>query len=386
MPAVMANIMDYLACEFRTFEELPFGAVDALVLSQFCMVRMEVILPPMREESTLGGRAAARLRAMLPGKHGAQFKDALMAEYYSNLFTGLVPEKVKALTLALAASPRFREMRLSECASVFDEEHSTQFAALSFTYKNKFSFVGFRGTDCSFAGWREDFNMAYMDSVPSQERAVRYLEAVAPRLPGALMVGGHSKGGNLAMYAVAKCSAKVRERIQRVYALDAPGFREAALSDEEEQRLAPLLERIVPQESLIGMLMKYPAPYCVVESNGVGVWQHDPFTWQLDGSSFVQRARLAPSALFTADVIDRWLAHYSDEEAEILVNALFNAMKSSGAKDFSDVLSFGPQTFAMLRDAAKNTPESQRAVLLDAVSNLVEVAAKRAFSPGGTKD
>ena len=146
----MKTIMDYLATEFATFEEVPFCAVDALVLSEFCMVRMEKVMPPMREEKTLGGIAAARLRSVLASQRGLRFKDALLAEYYDEMFVGLVPHKIKDLMLALAASPRFRDMHMSECASVFDEKNNTQFSALSFSYKSKFAFVGFReiSTNC----------------------------------------------------------------------------------------------------------------------------------------------------------------------------------------------------------------------------------------------
>lgn len=375
----MRTIMDYLATEFATFEQVPFCAVDALVLSEFCMTRMERVLPPMKDEASIGGRAAARLRAVFPGKRGVRFKDALMAEHFDGMFTGLVPEKVKGLMFALAASPRFRDMRMEECASVFDEDERTQFAALSFSYKNEFAFVGFRGTDCSFTGWREDFDMAYMDRVPAQESAARYLDAVAARLPKRLYVGGHSKGGNLAMYAVAKCAAKVRGRVERVFSFDAPGFRRGVLAEEEWRVLASKVERYVPRESLIGMLMEHPVPCAVVQSNLAGAWQHDPFSWGVEGFDFARCDGLSSSARFTHDVVDRWLARYDEEQARAIVDALFEAMKAGGAQDFSVMLKFGPQTLGMLRDAAKNTDEKTRATLMAALGDLAEAAARRAW-------
>lgn len=375
----MRTIMDYLAEEFATFDEVPFCAVDALVLSEFCMVRMECLLPPMRGEETIARRASARLKALVTGERGVRFKDALVAEHFDGMFTGLVPEKIKELMFALAASPRFRDVELSECASVFDEEARTQFAALSFSYKNEFAFVGFRGTDCSFTGWREDFDMAYMGRVPAQESAVRYLDAVAARLPMHLYVGGHSKGGNLAMYAAAKCDAKVRSRIGRVFSFDCPGFRRDALDEVEWRTLASAVERYVPRESLIGMLMEHPVPCVVVQSNLAGVWQHDPFSWGVEGFDFARCSGLAPSAQFAHDVVNRWLARYDEGQACAIVDALFEAMKASGAQDFSAILKFGPQTLGMLRDAAKNTDEETRAILMAALGDLAEVAARRAW-------
>lgn len=374
----MRTIMDYLATEFATFDEVAFCAVDALVLSEFCMARMEYVLPAMRDEETLGGRAAARFRALLP-RRGVRFKDALLAEHYGDMFTGMIPDKVKALMLALAASPRFRDMEMSECASVFDEEENTQFAALSFAYRNEFAFVGFRGTDCSFAGWREDFDMAYMDRVPAQESSVRYLESAARRLPKRLYVGGHSKGGNLAMYAAAMCDGKTARRIAGVFSFDAPGFRPGVLGKTQRDRLARLTQRYVPRESLIGMLMDCPVPYVAVQSSASGVWQHDPFSWGVDGFDFLRCSGLAASAQFAHDVIGRWLARYDEGEARGIVDALFEAMRASGAHDFSDMLKFGPQTLGMLRDAAKNTDDATRAILMSAIGDLAEVAAHRAW-------
>lgn len=376
----MANMLDYLATEFRTFEELPFNAVDALVLSEFCMVRMEAVLPLFDAQEK--PKRLSRVRAALPRGRGACFKDALAAEYYADMFVGLVPEKVKALMVAVAASPRFRAMRLVGCASVFDEERSTQFAALSFTYKGKFSFVGFRGTDCSFAGWREDFDMAYMERIPSQDHAVRYLDALAPQLPGKIFVGGHSKGGNLAVYAATCCAPKVRARVDQVFALDSPGFREGMLPAAEAQAVAARTQRIVPQESLIGTLMRNPAPYRVVESDGSGLWQHDPFTWHIENGEFVWRDGLTQAAQFTDGVLDEWLEDYSPDQARMAVDALFDAMRASGAKDFAEMLEFGPKTFSLMREAAKNTPVEARATLTDAIGRLMEVAAKRALKPG----
>lgn len=374
----MRTIMDYLATEFATFDEVPFCAVDALVLSEFCMVRMECVLPPMRDEDAIGGRAVARLKSLLP-RRGVRFKDALLAEHYDDMFTGMIPDKIKALMVALAASPRFRDMEMTECASVFDEEENTQFAALSFAYKNEFAFVGFRGTDCSFTGWREDFDMAYMNRVPAQESAVRYLEAAVRRLPKRLYVGGHSKGGNLAMYAAGTCDGKTARRIARVFAFDAPGFRREAIDAAARERLARLVERYVPRESFIGMLMEHPVPYAAVQSSASGVWQHDPFSWGVDGFRFLGCAGISSSAAFAHDVVERWLARYDEGQARAIVDALFEAMRASGAHDFADVLKFGPKTLPLLRDAAKNTDDDTRAVLTAAVADLAEELARRAW-------
>ena len=210
------NLLDYLATEFAPFDEKPFNPVDSAVLSQFCMVRAEGIVPPLRERKAFGRLGTIVKNLLSPSGRPAHFLDTLRAEHYEHMFSGLIPGRVKENMLALAASPRFRDMVIRDYLSLFDTERQTQFAAMTFVYKKEFAYVGFRGTDTSITGWRENFNMCYTAPVPAQEQAARYLEAVAPHLPRRLFVGGHSKGANLALYAALNASAAVQDRIERV--------------------------------------------------------------------------------------------------------------------------------------------------------------------------
>ena len=250
------NILDYLGTEFASFEEKPFNPVDSAALSQFCMVRAEGIVPPLRERKAFGRLGTIVKNLLSPAGRPAHFLDTLRAEHYEHMFSGLIPGRVKENMLALAASPRFRDMVIRDYLSLFDTERQTQFAAMTFVYKKEFAYVGFRGTDTSITGWRENFNMCYTAPVPAQEQAARYLEAVAPHLPRRLFVGGHSKGANLALYAALHASAAVQDRSERVYTHDGPGFKAGAFSPDDWRKLDGRIHRTVPQDSVIGMLME----------------------------------------------------------------------------------------------------------------------------------
>ena len=260
------NILDYLGTEFASFEEKPFNPVDSAALSQFCMVRAEGIVPPLRERKAFGRLGTIVKNLLSPSGRPAHFLDTLRAEHYEHMFSGLIPGRVKENMLALAASPRFRDMVIRDYLSLFDTERQTQFAAMTFVYKKEFAYVGFRGTDTSITGWRENFNMCYTAPVPAQEQAARYLEAVAPHLPRRLFVGGHSKGANLALYAALNASAAVQDRIERVYTHDGPGFKAGAFSPDDWRKLDGRIHRTVPQDSVIGMLMESHTPPLVVHS------------------------------------------------------------------------------------------------------------------------
>lgn len=373
------NLLDYLGTEFAPFEEKPFNPVDAAILSQFCMVRGDNVVPPLKEKKAFLdlGTIVENLLAPISARKTVRFADLLRAELYPDMFTGLVPGLIKDNLLALAASPRFRDLAIRDYLSLFDTERQTQFSAVTLIYKKEFAYVGFRGTDSSFTGWKENFNMVFAAPVPAQEQAVRYLEAVAPRLPRRLFVGGHSKGGNLAVYAALKAQPAVRERIERVYNHDGPGFREGLIAPDEYDRVVGRIHKTVPQDSLVGMLMESREPLHVVKSTAKGIDQHSPFTWEVEGDDFAYLEDVTESAKLIASVFDGWLGEFSEKEAAVVTEAFFEALDASGAQDASDVFNIGANTVQLLREAAKNTRGETRDVLVAALKTFADVAARR---------
>lgn len=379
----MAGIVEYAATEFATFREKPLCEVDSLVFSQLAMVRMAGLVSLHAEDGGWGGRVRRALRRFAGEEvRGGRLVDLLRAERYHDMFTGLVPEKVKELLLTAAASPRFRDIVIHDYASVHDEAEQTQFAAVAFTCPGTFTYLAFRGTDRTWVGWKEDFNMAFAAPVPAQESARRYVDQMAERVSTPLVLGGHSKGGNLAVYAAAKASPRTAVRITAVYDHDGPGFPEGVLSDADQDRVRPLVCKTVPRESLVGLLMESNAGFRVVKSSGHGISQHSPFRWEIEDGVVVEADGLAPSARFTADVLNEWISGMDRIERRRAVGALFEALRASGAKDAFDVLMGGPKAIGVLADAARNTRPEVRDVIIDQMKALAAIAAKRAFSRG----
>lgn len=277
----MPYLIDYVENQFATFEEAPLNAVDAAVLSQLCMLSAEFIVPPLKGRTSFIDPRTILANPMAPRTEPARLHELLRAEHFSRMFTGFQPGQLKDLLFATAASPRFRDIEVSDYLSLFDVGEDTQFAAMVFTYKKLFSFVCFRGTDESVTGWKEDFNMAYSMPVPAQMHAAQYLSSVVSHLPGALYVGGHSKGGNLAEYAALKVDLEIQNRIRRVYILDGPGFKEGILTAEDYAPIIDRMFKIVPEDAIIGTLMTSPVELHVVPSNDHGFGQHSVFTWEI---------------------------------------------------------------------------------------------------------
>jgi hypothetical protein len=208
-----------------SFFDVPFGPVDALIFSTLVYCRFEDIVSQNMENSVPLYIAADEL---------SKLSDADMRIRSRNDI---------ALLQASAGSKRFRDVRLCCYRSKILEQEQTQFAALACILPDSTVFVAFRGTDNTLVGWQEDFNMSFCDSVPAQREAAAYIAELAEGWPVLLRLGGHSKGGNLAVYAGAKQSDAIQRRILGIYNLDGPGFTDTMMKD------ARLIAQVVPNDT-----------------------------------------------------------------------------------------------------------------------------------------
>lgn len=376
----MPYLLDYLETKLASFEDEPLNPVDSAALTQLCMVRGEDVLPPLEERKSFAGLRAILRNVTSRETRPVPIRDMLLAEHFPGMFTGLDPKNIKLNLFALAASPRFRTMCAHDYLSLFDAEQETQFAAMTFTAKKQFVYVGFRGTDTSLAGWKENFNMAFADAVPAQHQAARYLEAIAAKTTGPLYVGGHSKGGNLAEYAALKASPETQARIERVFIHDGPGFKEGTFSDKDYEPLQGRIHKTIPTESFVGILLESQAPVHVVKSRAKGLDQHSVFSWEVDDAldDFAYAGEMPESTKLMAESLRAWLARFDDREREAVVESVFRAIEASGADDAGDLLSGGSKSIAILVDALKKAEVSDRDTLIDAGKTFIGAAVDRA--------
>lgn len=376
----MPYLLDYLETKLASFEDEPLNPVDSAALTQLCMVRGEDVLPPLEERKSFAGLRAILRNVTSRETRPVPIRDMLLAEHFPGMFTGLDPKNIKLNLFALAASPRFRTMCAHDYLSLFDAEQETQFAAMTFTAKKQFVYVGFRGTDTSLAGWKENFNMAFADAVPAQHQAERYLEAIAAKTTCPLYVGGHSKGGNLAEYAALKASPETQARIERVFIHDGPGFKEGTFSDKDYEPLQGRIHKTIPTESFVGILLESQAPVHVVKSRAKGLDQHSVFSWEVDDAldDFAYAGEMPESTKLMAESLRAWLARFDDREREAVVESVFRAIEASGADDAGDLLSGGSKSIAILVDALKKAEVSDRDTLIDAGKTFIGAAVDRA--------
>ena len=254
----MANLIDYVKWRGDLpFDMFPLCEIDAAILSQVAYWNMDGIVPEDPKETM-----------------------SMTALCQSAVLEELPPycsEEDRTLKELLGTAERFKDLTLSGFVNEIDPEQETQFAAVTFSFGKKKQFVAFRGTDDSLAGWKECMDLAYYEEVKAQQKAVRYLEQIAAVTRGELYIGGHSKGGNLAVYAGAFCPDKINHRIMAIYNFDGPGFNQKVLEKDLFKKNQYRVHTFLPQDSLVGMLLIHQEAYQVVHSNASnGIPSRDP--------------------------------------------------------------------------------------------------------------
>lgn len=359
----MANLFDYL--EWRgdlPLDKIPVNEIDGLIFSQLSYVCWEdAAYEPKR----------IRLKD-LRGKINPTFFRETVTIKEDQKFLPMVTE-----------SPRFGEVRIEDTVAEFDEDEEKQFSATTFLLPDETVFIAYRGTDNTQIGWKEDFNMTFMPLIPSQIRALEYLTEIAERYPNPIRVGGHSKGGNLAVYAAIAAEEKIQDRILAVYCHDGPGYNENVKPVERYDRIKSRIQPVVPQSSVIGMLLLHLDNYKIVHSTASGIYQHDPYTWEIKGGAFAEESALKEDSKFTQNVIKKWLSKITLEDRRILINAMFDIVGAANIKTFG--AEFWTSLFRnplIYINAIQNLDESSR----NLVSNALGSLAKSAFAMIGDKN
>ncbi|MCR5672547.1 MAG: DUF2974 domain-containing protein [Lachnospiraceae bacterium] len=317
----MGNIIDYIEkYGAASFEEKPFNKVDALILSQFSYLK-------------LGGK--------VPGigtmEDGITIRALSEDENVADLFTDERYRKNNTeLFEAMAASKRFGNVRLDHYINLVSNKWEMQFSALTAYLAEGVTHVIFRGTDETIVGWKEDFNMAFMTPVPAQVKAVDYLHYAAERIKGDFSVGGHSKGGNLAVYSAMKCSKLVRDRISVIYSQDGPGFTKETLDDTDFNAVKDRIQKYVPRSSIVGMLLQTSEEYKVIEARSVGILQHDPFNWIVEGDDFVYRNDVSERYEISDASVNEWAKRADPEEMKVFIDKIYEVFVAAGVNDLND--------------------------------------------------
>ncbi len=310
------NITGYVTKNKSTFAESPFNEADSLVLSQLSYLSF--------------GRKYAQYPKVALSELSAHGNDLVRGTFY--------PKSNVKLLHALAKSSRFAEVKVGFFRQRNSVKRVFRFAAVTFLLPNGDSYIAFRGTDTTLCGWKEDFYMSFLDKIPSHTLAKDYLNDIADKLGGRLFTGGHSKGGNLAVYASVHAAPSVRDRIILVYNHDGPGFKDSIYDTDEYLRVASRIRKTVPRDSLVGVLLNTAQDYEVVDCNSLLLLQHNPFTWNVSSDGHFKKisATSYSSRVFDAALTD-WIYGMDTATRRKLVRAIFTVLEGCGLTDVTEI-------------------------------------------------
>jgi len=310
-----------------TFDTVPLGEVDNLIFSAISYVDFD-------------GVVSEELSPIRPPVLLSVTKNYLRTQPKFVKRMGLIiPREIITVLVRAAKTPRFGLCRPFGYVNRICDEEQKQFSAISFRLPTGDTFVTFRGTDDTLVGWKENFNMSFMHPVPAQTEALQYLESVASRTSGNIYVGGHSKGGNLAVFAAVKASQTTRDRIIAVYNNDGPGFDRKFIEGNDYKQMSPKIHTLVPQTSVVGMLLEHEENYTVVKSNSTGLLQHNGLSWEVMGGSFVHLDEVDEESKSIDRSLKAWLETLSPEQRAQFVDNLYEALVSTNAKTLSELSS-----------------------------------------------
>ena len=357
------NITDYARLETRSFNELPINSVDSLIFSQLSYLKFETL--DKTRPFYLGELSTA---TMLTKLTRTLVDFANFAE----------------LGFTVSQNPRFEDVAIRNIEEKFEKDTQTQFFALTYELPNGLCYVAFRGTDNTVIGWKEDFNLSFMKTVPAQDCAVEYISSYAPTFAGGFYIGGHSKGGNLAIYSAMMCDDNIKQNIIKIFSHDGPGFNDQTFDKKKFDMIKGRVEKTVPQSSLVGMLLTYTGEYIVVKSSKKGgILQHDPMTWLVrdDLSGFEIADSITKDAVVRNEAIAKWIGGLDDEKRKLFSDKLYQLLDSTG-NNFIDEFAYKWQdSLPKLMSTINSADEQTKEFMGKTLRSLVQIAVHGRLKP-----
>lgn len=279
----------------------------------------------------------------------------------------------------MAETERFGAMHVHDYVDMIDTDRAMQFSAVSCDMDDGSTVIAFRGTDNTIVGWREDFAMAYESPVPAQAEAEAYLLRIAAQTDRPLWVTGHSKGGNLAAYAAVHVPEDIQARLLGVYSFDGPGLDEDTITSDGYARIRQRLHSILPQSSVVGLLLSHHPDYRVVHANSLGLLQHDAFTWQLKGPHFVELKQVDLDSQLMEQTMHEWLKHCPPEQRRLFVDTLFSLVDATHASTLQDLNTNIFSNAAAVLSATHQLDTDSRRMVRQLLGQLISIGAANAW-------
>jgi hypothetical protein len=360
----MAGIFDYLAWRGDlSFKSAPFNPVDNVIFSILAYYPFEKFVGGPDEETSVRLHDAIDLILVQIKKNPKKL----------NMYYFFKDDQYKLL-YTLKKCERYSGVSIAAFVDHIDTHAEVQFSALTFLpEEGRPAYIAYRGTDSSLVGWKEDFNMIFADTIPAQLEAAAYLDTVSKRFKGDCYVGGHSKGGNLAVYAGAFCRPAVKKRIITIYSNDGPGLTPKTAARTEYAEVKDRIVSYIPQDSIIGLLFEQ-RKHSVVKSGESGFLQHNPLLWEVTRNGFCMQDDVTRQSRFVNTTLMRWLESMDYEHRQRFIGALFELLMSTNAASVPDLTADWLKSARLMASSLTQFDKETRTMLGKTFASLFDIA------------
>ncbi|BDR57151.1 Mbeg1-like protein [Xylocopilactobacillus apis] len=349
----MSNIISYLTSYGdKTFVDEPFNELDAAILSQISYLDFtQFTKNEFSQFSDLKGQ-----------------EDLIKAAAEDTWF----PVDSEQLVSDVAGSKRYGQISWSDYLNLVNKKTEQQFSAITFQLSPDLYFLAFGGTDSSILGLKEDLNMSYQKTVPSQISGLKYFKKISQKYSGTFFLGGHSKGGNVAVYAGVHAEEELQQLIEKIFNFDGPGFGK----DKSSIKINDKIFKFIPQSSIVGRLLDPDNKFQVVKSDAKGFRQHNLFTWQVTGRSFVRLDAPDEFSQYVSGATSEIVDLIEDDNKEIFINALYELITSTDSTSMTELKkNWFSKAISVLNNLKDVDPELRK-VLLKTTKNLAVISFK----------
>lgn len=313
----MANINDYLLWrgDIPISKKFKFNEIDSMILARFSYLLFNKIDISSKET----------IETISKKMKNFDNKEFL---YYGD----------KELITYLGESKRFKNMVVTDYVEINSRENENQFSAITIHISKLEMYISFMGTDDTINGWKEDFNMSFMENVPCQIAGKNYLEKVSKKYPyKKIRVGGHSKGGNVSIYSAITVSPKLQNKIVKIYNYDGPGLNKNIINKYENDKIINKIETYIPQDSVIGRLLNHKEKMTISLSMEKGILQHDIYSWQVLKDDLIKLEKNTNISENIDKTLTDWLEATTAEQRKIFVDIIFELIYSTEANTFGEI-------------------------------------------------
>lgn len=352
----MSNIIDYMVrVKDISFESMPFNEIDGLIFSQLAYLNYDI----------------------LPNKEGYSFSEICTSSMIQQLVSRTWnADNNRILLSEIAKSGRYKSIKIFEPVNLLCEEEEKQFAAVTFELPNNHYFLAFRGSSSTFVAWKEDLNMSYLKIIPSQKSAAEYLESIHDKFGGKYYLGGHSKGGTLAVFAGVFSKYEIKKEIVEIYNHDGPGIHSILKTSIQYQEMKNKIRKIVPDSSVVGIILEEEQDFSVVKSSAWTVMQHDPYTWIINEDKFLQRPSTTRLSYYTQRTVLSWMNTLDAETKKTCLASLYEITKSMDAVYFTEAVEQWPKNIKVFMKGVKNMDKNIKKEWFFVITTLIKVSMR----------